>query len=849
MANIDGYPMIGRQQELRQSLQFVQSGWDIEVVGRRGDGRSTFLNALSEKLTERGWRVLRVYANASLSNTPLSALHLAGLVQEGGPAPVSIVSAAALLLKLAKEQNSVLLVDDLSELDELSWGVIRHVRAVTSLTIVSTGLVGGNLEGRQLLPSGGIRPALLVRLGPLTVEETHVLLQRRLGAPLAHSSLSKLYAKSGGIPELALAVVEAGLARGTFVQLEETWHLVRDSWSEVIDGVVAQHLSSLTPKEQVALKKLSLAGLIDFEDSLKLVSAENIERLEARDIVHFYPSGDRRWLTIAPPLLAEYFQQHNRHAKGNTVWSEYPKDEAPGHPTAHTVIKLPSADPLYVRLAFDHLEQRLVAAAEKWQLEPSVRSGVAYLDLLNQSRAPHWQVREVLEGTKSLVRSAEETARVDIWTVWWLAYGEEDLVSALELAVPRQEHGAYGRLLDATRVRVQLELGRTPEDAELLLSDLESLPIDVQLEMNITRALLYLNQGRFGEARELLQVPVSHQSNNLRILHDVVHGFTLLGLGDFSQTIAIAVDGYFAARDRFEATAMSAYGYLLAVVFAVSGQDQQLQTLRSTATALGGAPHFPKIAYLGILFTATIGAGRLRRQDEIRTIGEELDLTIYPEGKEVHNIGIWEPIRQIAHIGGTDSTADLLWESGQGLIERELLFSGAMSCLIAIELRPESERLETLILQLEHVRGELINAFIDYLRAVINEDTGALLSVIERLRASGCVLQAVRAHRIAARMKRDSGDFAVAEQIDGMARAFIEKFDANEFNLVQLGLDQSVLTAREKEIAHLVAEGLSNHQIAESLVLSVRTVENHVHRIIRKLGVRSRHQVAALIER
>lgn len=466
MSNVEGYSMIGRQQELRQTLQFVQSGWDIEVVGRRGDGRSTFLNALSEKLVDRGWRALRVFANASLRNTPLSALHLAGLVQEGGPAPVSIVSAAALLLKLAKEQNSVLLIDDLSELDELSWGVIRHVRAVTSLTIVSTGLVGGNVNGKQLVPSGGIRPALLVRLGPLTVEEMHLLLQRRLNAPLAHASLSKLYAKSGGIPELALAVVETGLARGSFVKLEDTWHLVRDSWSEMIDGVVAQHLSSLTPKEQVALKRLSYAGLIDFDDSLNLVSADTIERLEARDIVHFYPSGERKWLTIAPPLLAEYFQQNMRVTKSLKARGEAPRSEANGTPSANTAIKIPDTDPLYVRLVFDHMEQRTMLAAEKWATEPSVSYGLAYLDLLNESRADQWQVREVLAQVRELAETPEEITRIDIWRIWWLAYGEEDLSAALALAVPKVEHGAYGRLLDASRVRVQLELGQPTEGAE-----------------------------------------------------------------------------------------------------------------------------------------------------------------------------------------------------------------------------------------------------------------------------------------------------------------------------------------------------------------------------------------------
>jgi len=53
------------------------------------------------------------------------------------------------------------------------------------------------------------------------------------------------------------------------------------------------------------------------------------------------------------------------------------------------------------------------------------------------------------------------------------------------------------------------------------------------------------------------------------------------------------------------------------------------------------------------------------------------------------------------------------------------------------------------------------------------------------------------------------------------------------------------LTARQTEIAALVAQGWSNRQIADELVISERTAESHVERIRRRLGFRSRAQVAA----
>jgi len=57
----------------------------------------------------------------------------------------------------------------------------------------------------------------------------------------------------------------------------------------------------------------------------------------------------------------------------------------------------------------------------------------------------------------------------------------------------------------------------------------------------------------------------------------------------------------------------------------------------------------------------------------------------------------------------------------------------------------------------------------------------------------------------------------------------------------------SVLTPRELQIAQLVHEGLSNKEIADTLVISPRTVETHVEHVLVKLGFTSRTQVATWI--
>lgn len=55
------------------------------------------------------------------------------------------------------------------------------------------------------------------------------------------------------------------------------------------------------------------------------------------------------------------------------------------------------------------------------------------------------------------------------------------------------------------------------------------------------------------------------------------------------------------------------------------------------------------------------------------------------------------------------------------------------------------------------------------------------------------------------------------------------------------------LTKREAEVAGLIAEGLSNAEIAERLFISIPTVKDHVHSILEKTGLKSRTRVAAAV--
>ena len=114
--------------------------------------------------------------------------------------------------------------------------------------------------------------------------------------------------------------------------------------------------------------------------------------------------------------------------------------------------------------------------------------------------------------------------------------------------------------------------------------------------------------------------------------------------------------------------------------------------------------------------------------------------------------------------------------------------------------------------------------------------------VYEALRAgaSGFLLKDAPPQRLVAAVHAvHEGDALLAPQI---TRRLVERYAAPAREAP--GLDE--LTAREREVLTLVARGLSNAEIGETLVLSLPTVKTHVSRVLMKLGLRDRVQAVVL---
>ena len=98
--------------------------------------------------------------------------------------------------------------------------------------------------------------------------------------------------------------------------------------------------------------------------------------------------------------------------------------------------------------------------------------------------------------------------------------------------------------------------------------------------------------------------------------------------------------------------------------------------------------------------------------------------------------------------------------------------------------------------------------------------------------AADAAAQAAEAHRGAGHRRQASASASAATSLarsgGGIRTPALE------------GLVPYALTTREREVATLASQGVSNQEIARRLVLSVRTIETHLARVYHKLGINGR---------
>ncbi|QBE49215.1 LuxR C-terminal-related transcriptional regulator [Leucobacter triazinivorans] len=852
---------VGRTQSLNAAAELVRANLSVDVVGSRGSGKTTFLEHLRHELVESDWQVVSIRGVASLRQHPLAALHLEEIGQAG---PGALQATATALHDRVVRPRSVILLDDWDDLDEATWGVVESVRRSLGVPVVLSRLEG--LHARQTpsgLPASTIGPTYVIEMTPLRIDEIERALEDYLEGPIESSTLMRVFAKAGGNIGLTMGIVIAALRERRITRSNGgSWISSGELWSPSLRAVLESQLEDLGSEARDAIEIIALVGSADIESVRRLVDWETLELLERRGLVALLPSSPSVLVTVVPPLLVEYFR-HERFTARRIRLRELIVQQLGSAESAFAVLSERETRPtgltndaaLFAGLAKERARTRRLVTAAEWEAHANPASATRYVEALLQSLSPAVEetVEHVFATTDDALGDNEQRCAYFVLQAEWRAYARGDVEGALEiLRVARPTLGQFERAMDAAEVTVLTSVGAIPDDFPEKLEMEGGIPTKVRLALLEAQMLVLVCTARFTEALAVFDA-LSNEADALdpgveNFQPSVLRGFALLGLGRHAEALDLLTRGFEDAKSYLNVEAYRAFGAAIALCHTHSGSSIEMDDLFERVFTTGAPAPFPHGAQIALFAIASMTAcrrGQISAAERYVADARRYGLTDGPlPGQSL----AWPTAWLMLNGGDRERAADELWRASLAQWERGATFAAILGLLAAVEINPDPERLSRVTGYLEGMpEAVVMQAQGAYVAALVHHDPAGMLLAAERLSHYGRYALAVTACQYAAEWceaAEDTEGLHAARALEQVIRARVDQIPLDTSRFIA---PSAVLSEREREVARFAARGLTNQEIAAQLVISVRTVENHMHKAMRKLGASTRHALGAML--
>jgi DNA-binding NarL/FixJ family response regulator len=853
-----------------EAVEHLVGGTSVDLRGQKGSGRSRLVTEITSELVERGWDVIRVQAIAALRDRPLEALAIADLARRTGQGDVSAVSAAVGRVEQAvADGRTVLAVDDVDDLDHASAGAITAAHARRPFPVLSTTRPRPERTRDPFVLPSEVRPGVQLVVPPLGYVDVHALLGETLAGRLDPEVVARIYTASGGLPGLVVAIAVAAQRGGRLLLEDGAWRAAGDLWSPGLTRVVQPLVADLDPAGVEALQTLSLAGAVALSTAVDLVGWDALEDVDACGLLRIAPQGGQLMVGVYPPLVEDRYRHlpiatrrlrlldkidallggppgatepAARTRSLAAPWFQAaPDDEGPSGVDPRSGMSATVLD----RLMHDEWHRRVLLRRREWEREPSARTAAPYLRALLVENVDPRLMRDVIDRTPPSPDAAEMAA-LHRWHARVLAYAEDDVDAAhalLRRSIP--EVGAWSDELEAADRRLTLLFDRVPPWPEER-RPVGSLGADARQSLAAAQAECLVAAGRPRQALSLLEHGTATDPDVV-ILRAVMTGLARLVDGDTHAALAWSLHHLEQARADLDADAIPGHAYVAMCSLLALGRVGEVRTLLGTVMSTGLTSSLQRHFTSALLDTAaalaradglTATAATLAGQARETATGP----AVFPS--PAATLPAARP-RTAADDEGAD--ADRLWASALDLFERGLVVSAALHAGVAIGLSPDPDRAAALRLAAGADPAALVDAAVRVAEATVDPDEMAAARLGSELVGAGQISLGARAFAATVRRLRDAGRVAEATRVLQEARDLLRRADAEPDALLGPLSPRADLTPRELEIGKLVADGRSNGLIAAELGLTVKTVENHVNRILRKLGVTDRRAIEGAI--
>jgi DNA-binding NarL/FixJ family response regulator len=864
------WPLMGRGEELGRIGGLVRrrnGPAGVVLAGPAGVGKTRLAREALVVAEQRGALTRWAVATASARTLPLGAFApTLGVV--GSDSARLVAQASDALVAGAGRAGVVVGVDDAHLLDELSAVLVHQLVLRRAASVVLTLRSGERApDAVTALWKDGHLPRL--ELQPLSPEKTAMSVEARLGGPVDSVAARRLWSITQGNALYLRQLVDGELESGRLCQVAGVWRWSGEPvLSPGLVELVSARIGRLPEAQRDVVEVLAFGEPLGVPLLVGLTDAVAVEQLEARGLVEVYPDGRRLQARLAHPLYGEVQREqigmlHARRLCGRIAQALADTGGRRAGDTLRRAVLMLDSDQVPDPVLLTDAARRATELGDLTLATRVARAAVA----AGGGFEPQLLLCHVLG-----------------WSGRW-AEGEAELTTL----------GAVART-DAQQVQVAIPrvlglawaLGR-PVEAEAVLDAIASTISDdtAALELAGLHSVLDADFGRTVQAAEAAAGVLAHPRCSPAATHLAGWGLAAAcgGLGRL-EGVEETLRRIDARAESFEIglhqAAVVACGWLRGLILAglldqaeaaarryrercqdtpgpgemissvtcaeVANSRGQVKTAaRLLRQAIAGVQNADPngLSFHGLVsLTGALGmAGdpMSARQTLVEMMAARHPAHIYLEPNVVL-AQAWVAAAE----GGVSEALALARQAAEVAASQhqpavEVL---ALHTAVCFGDRTVADRLTQLATQVDGPRAPAAAA---HAAALAADDGAALHAASVQLEQMGALLLAADAAAQAAaaytRQDRRGSAHAATTRAHRLAQACE---DARTPALATITTPLP-LTHREREIVTLAASGLSNRDIAQRLVVSVRTVENHLYRACTKLGTSDRTTLATLL--